>query len=57
MIKLFLTIVVSILILNSCYGCSFVQKQFGQKQEAQPIQQEEQPEKKAEPIPINPQHS
>ncbi len=48
-----------ILICVCCQGCSFIQSKFGNKQNnnLQNQQENQNQEKKSEPIPINPQHS
>ena len=60
--KYLLTLLILMLILCGCHGCSFIKERFGIKQNSnqeEQFQDEAQPqeEKKSEPIPVNPQHS
>ena len=60
--KFLLIFLISILIVSSCYGCSFIKERFAKKQVNQTVEQgqqqpQEEPHKKVEPIPVNPQHS
>lgn len=57
-----LVFLISMFILSSSYGCSFIKEHFAKKQSSPPVQEgqeqnQENQEKKSEPIPVNPQHS
>lgn len=57
--KLFLILAVSIFLMTSCYGCSFIESKFENKQNQRPPGQEENQDEQrpSKPIPVNPQHS
>ena len=59
--KFILTILIFTVLLCGCHGCSYIQETFFKKQTEQNTdkqgQQQEEPKRKAEPIPVNPQHS
>ena len=57
MFKIFL-VIVSIILLTTTYGCSFIQKKFAKKQKPMQNQEEQQyQDNQDKPIPVNPQHS
>ena len=58
--KYFLLFIILIVSLNSCYGCAAIKEHFAKRQvnqTEQGQQPQEQPQRKVEPIPVNPQHS
>ena len=62
MFRFLLLLLISIFILSGCHGCSFIKEKFGMTEAGKETQQneqqpQEQQERKAEPIPVNPQHS
>ena len=59
MYKFLLVTLLSILLLGSCYGCSFIKEHFLQRGTTKPNnnQQQEEQQRETHPIPTNPQHS
>ncbi len=57
MLKFFMMLLIFVFTSSGCHGCSFLQSKFGNQQNNNPQNQQENQEKKSEPIPINPQHS